>query len=133
MNVAFGPAARDHYGNLTKIPNTKWKPGQLVEVAWQVVANYGGGYSSVCVQRLKVFRMKERPRSVFRQMFWILLVMCNGFSLVTIEVPVQSVQDPCTVCAALVLTANVQFWSAIHSNIFSDSECDDGSSGSKWH
>jgi len=44
-NVAFGPDARDYYGNWTNIPNTRWKAGQQVEVAWQVVANHGGGYS----------------------------------------------------------------------------------------
>jgi hypothetical protein len=41
----FGPSAIDYYGNWTNVPNTKWKQGQQVEVAWQVVANHGGGYS----------------------------------------------------------------------------------------
>ena len=40
-----GPHPIDYYGNWTNIPNCKWKPGQQVEVAWQVVANHGGGYS----------------------------------------------------------------------------------------
>jgi hypothetical protein len=44
-NAPFGPDARDYYVNWTNIPNTKWKQGQQVEVAWQVVANHGGGYS----------------------------------------------------------------------------------------
>ena len=40
---AFGPNAEDY--DFPDVMTTEWKLGSVVEAAWSIVANHGGGYS----------------------------------------------------------------------------------------
>ena len=44
---AYGPKAEDYYVSpgFPDVVTTKWKAGDVVEVAWGITANHGGGYA----------------------------------------------------------------------------------------
>jgi len=51
----LGPDARARYVDFPRPPTTKWEAGSVVEAAWGIVANHGGGYS---------YRLCRRPASL---------------------------------------------------------------------
>merc|ERR1739844_752850 len=42
---SHGPNAEDYFERLEDVYVTEWEVGSVVEVAWGIIANHGGGYS----------------------------------------------------------------------------------------